>query len=43
MNYKEKSALGWEIANWLYIHEEFQIELADNIFLGRDSPKSSFH
>ena len=31
MNYKEKSALGWEIANWLHKHEEFQVELADNI------------
>ena len=34
MNYKEKSALGWEIANWLHKHEEFQVELADNIFFG---------
>ena len=34
MDSKEKSALGWEIANWLHKHEDFQVELADNIFFG---------
>ena len=34
MDYKEKSRLGWNIANWLHDHEDFEIELADNIFFG---------
>lgn len=34
MDYKEKSELGWKIANWLHDHEEFEVELADNIFFG---------
>ena len=34
MDYKEKSALGWEIANFLHKNEEFEVELADNIFFG---------
>ena len=34
MDYKEKSALGWEMANFLHNNEEFKIELADNIFFG---------
>ena len=34
MDYKEKSALGWAIANWLHSHEEFEKDLADNIFFG---------
>lgn len=34
MNHKEKTELGWEIANWLHNHEDFERELADNIFFG---------
>ena len=34
MNYKQKSELGWKIANWLHSHEEFERDLADNIFFG---------
>ena len=34
MDYKEKSALGWAIANWLHSHEDFERDLADNIFFG---------
>lgn len=34
MDYKQKSELGWKIANWLHSHEEFERDLADNIFFG---------
>ena len=34
MDYKEKSALGWEMANFLHKNEKFKTELADNIFFG---------
>lgn len=34
MDYKEKSELGWKIANWLHSHEDFEVELADNMFFG---------
>lgn len=34
MNHIEKSELGWKIANWLHSHEEFERDLADNIFFG---------
>ena len=40
MDYKEKSALGWAIANWLHIHEGFERDLADNIFFGWKSEQS---
>lgn len=35
MDHKEKTELGWKIANWLHSHEEFERDLADNIFFGR--------
>jgi len=34
MDHKEKSALGWEISKFLHKNEEFEAELADNIFFG---------
>ena len=34
MDYKQKSELGWKIAKWLHNHEEFELDLADNIFFG---------
>lgn len=34
MNYKEKSALGWKMANFLHNNDEFKTELADDILFG---------